>query len=420
MSQSSKQVQPKYNIGGVFLRLISIGGKFLLVMFIAKYMTLEELGIYGLFVVTSNLVMYVLGFEFYGYATRELIKHDASSRSQIVWNQGLFHSVAYLIIMPLIISVFWLNVLPWTLVVWFYLVLVGTHISQELTRILIAVSRPLAAYVVAAGTHGFWVFPVVLLMVIEPNFRTLNFILGTWAIAGLLSSVAGIFYLKKIGLLEFKAVSTDWSWVIKGLKICWIFFIISLCYQVIALSDRYFIQFFLGEASVGVYTFFVSIARVLQDIISTGITAVLFPLLVASYHNADVESWRLHIKQMTRDVTIATVLLFPLFIIGIYILLPLLGKEQFYQELTSYIILLVSSAILNLALIPHYILYARRADLPLLYATLSGAILNVILNCILVPFYGIMGAAIATSISFAFMAMLKLIYSFKYNLYELK
>jgi len=416
MPPCSEQTKSKYNIGGVLLRLISIGGKFLLLMFIAKYMTLEDLGVYGLFVSTSSLAMFVLGFEFHGYATRELIKHDTLTRSQVIWNQGRFHGVAYLLVMPLFISIFWLNVLPWNLVVWFYIILVGTHITQELSRILIAIYRPLSAYMIIAGTNSFWVFPVVLLMVIEPNFRTLDFILGTWAIAGFLSSAVGVFYIKKLGLLEFKEVSTDWLWVIKGLKICWVFLVISLCYKIIELSDRYFIQFFLGEGFVGVYTFFGSIARVLQDIVSIGILTTIFPLLITCYHNRDVENWRLRIKQMTRDVTIATVLLFPLFIIGIYILLPILGKEQFTKELTTYIILLVSSVILNLSLIPHYILYATRADFPLLYATLSGAILNIILNSILIPLYGIMGAAIATSLSFAFMAILKIVYSFKYNI----
>lgn len=416
MPPSSKQTKSQYNIGGVLLRLISIGGKFLLLMFMAKYMTLEDLGIYGLFVATSSLAMFMLGLEFHGYATRELIKHDNSTRSQIIWNQGYFHGVAYLLVMPLFLSIFWLNVLPWNLILWFYIILIGTHITQELSRILIAVSRPLSAYIIIAGTNSFWVFPVVLLIAIESNFRTLDFILETWAISGLLSSAAGVFYLKKIRLLKFKVVDADWSWILKGLKICWIFVIISLCYKVIELSDRYFIQFFLGEASVGIYTFFGSIARVLQDIVSIGITATIFPLLITCYHNKDVEGWRLRIKQMSRDITIATILLFPLFIIGIYILLPILAKEQFTKELSSYIILLISNAILNLSLIPHYILYATRADFPLLYATLSSAILNIILNIILIPLYGIMGAAVATTLSFAFMGILKLMYSFKYNL----
>jgi O-antigen/teichoic acid export membrane protein len=64
---------------------------------------------------------------------------------------------------------------------------------------------------------------------------------------------------------------------------------------------------------------------------------------------------------------------------------------------------------MNLAIIPHYSLYAMGRDRAILAASAGGAALNVVLNALLVPAYGMLGAAAATAASLGTMGVAKLL-----------
>jgi len=331
----------------------------------------------------------------------------------------MFHIPVYALVLPVCVLFFYFGSIPWNLILWFYFVLIFSHINQEFTRILIAVSRPIPAYMIGAGTHGFWVFPTIFTMLLEPNYRALEFIFLVWAISGLITSMLGLYFLKKIDLINFNQIQINKKWIKNGINICGLYFVISLCYRVIDFSDRYFIQYYLGENMVGVYTFFSSITRVFHDIIFTGIAAIIFPQIVSAFHLKDGKKWRLLIKRLSFQIMLTTVLLIPFFIFGINILLGFISKIQFFEQLISYYFLVISTVILNLYLIPYYILYSRNRDIVLFILISGGCLINIILNVLLIPDLGLTGAAVGRSISFALIGLSMFIYVIKNNLNEI-
>lgn len=67
--------------------------------------------------------------------------------------------------------------------------------------------------------------------------------------------------------------------------------------------------------------------------------------------------------------------------------------------------------IFNATLIFHYILYVRKHDIAIVKATVAAAVFNILLNFILIPQFSILGAAIASALSFFLLLLGKMYYS---------
>jgi len=66
---------------------------------------------------------------------------------------------------------------------------------------------------------------------------------------------------------------------------------------------------------------------------------------------------------------------------------------------------------LNFSFIPHYLLYVKEKDKFILYGTISGTILNIMLNLILIPQYGIIGSAYSILISYITVLTSKILFN---------
>lgn len=60
----------------VVLRGITMASKFLLIFFLARFLEPTELAIYGLITATTGYALYLLGFDFYAFTAREMLKHE--------------------------------------------------------------------------------------------------------------------------------------------------------------------------------------------------------------------------------------------------------------------------------------------------------------------------------------------------------
>ena len=91
------------NIG---LRGITLASKFALLLVLAKYLEPSDVGLYGLIVVTVAYSMYPLGFEFYTYSTREVIKAENAIKGRYLKSQMTLHALLYVLVLPIFILIF--------------------------------------------------------------------------------------------------------------------------------------------------------------------------------------------------------------------------------------------------------------------------------------------------------------------------
>lgn len=394
------------NIG---LKGLTLFSKFLLIFLMAGFLSPGELGIYGLISITISLSIYILGMDFYIFNTRELLKSEVEKVS-LIRDQVVFHLIVYSIVLPLLVFMFLMEILPWKYFLYFYLILILDHLSQELSRLLITLSKPLHSNLVLFLRSGLWIYAVIILMWFFDDFRNLRIIWLSWSIGSFLSLILGSLFLKH---LNWTRKPINWKWIRKGIKGSLPFFCATILLKGLEFSDRYFLKFFYGEKAVGVYTFYVNIANSVQTFVFTGVIMILLPKLVKSYQEGNKKKYAYLKGKMSRY---ALSLCFVLVIIVALIINPLvnlLGNPIYQQHLNAYYIFLVAVVFNILSQIPHYSLYVRNNDKEIILSTLFAFLFSLALNAWLIPKYGIIGASLSTVVS---MFVLFLFKTFFYTL----
>lgn len=398
------------------LRVLSMVAKFLLIIYIGKYFSTEVLGEYGLFVTTITITIYFLGLDFYTYNTREVLHKKEDERVALIRDQFIFHSLIYILVLPLLVLVFMFDVIDYKYMLLFYLVLIMEHISQELFRLYTTLSMPIVANLLLFFRSGMWVYVLILLWMYDvKDTKNLSFIYLSWFIGSFISIVIGFAYLMK--LYDPKALkrSIDWLWIKKGVKVSIPFFVGTIAYKVIEFSDRYMIDYYMAKSDVGIYTFYGNIANTMQTLVFTLVIMIYYPKMIALYRDSETEKFEQIVKKFFVEVLAYSLITIASIAVLIHPVLDYLGKVEFVQSLSILWILLGATLTLNLSLVPHYVLFVKHKDITIRNITIFAAGLNIVLNMILIPIYGLSGAANATLMSFITIAMLKLHTSYKVN-----
>ena len=159
-------------LSNLFLRGISMLSKFALVICIAKFLTLEEVGTYGLFTATISFSVIALGGEFYTYSQRELLSVERGQWPSVLRNQAFASLLLYCVFLPAQLLVFYKGFIPFSLMLVYFIILVLEHVAQELNRTLIAMHKQLVASIILFFRLGAWGWVAIGLFYIDPIFRT--------------------------------------------------------------------------------------------------------------------------------------------------------------------------------------------------------------------------------------------------------
>jgi O-antigen/teichoic acid export membrane protein len=175
---------------------------------------------------------------------------------------------------------------------------------------------------------------------------------------------------------------------------------VGLFELIIQSSDRFFIGYYLGASAVGIYSAAYSIACI-PLFIAGILTYILYPKIYSLYENNNIEKVKVFLHYSWKFLL--------LFLIPASFglsalsgsLLTLLTTPEFIQD-GIYIIPVVSVSNILIALYGIYvgILTLRKKTYIFLIAGGISALINIILNIILIPRFGIVSAAFTTVIAY--------------------
>jgi len=186
----------------------------------------------------------------------------------------------------------------------------------------------------------------------------------------------------------------------------------GIAYWVITLSDRYVIGYFLGVASVGIYSAAYNIGSI-TSIFMSPISLILFPTISNLYENNKIEELRTHLKYSLKFyLMFAIPSLFGLTVLSKSLLATLTTSEF----LSAYLVVpIVALGVIlydcRAVFLTVLMLLKRTKTIGLIISI--AALFNLILNIILIPIIGILGAAISTLMTFFICTIFFGILSFK-------
>ena len=395
------------------LRGLTLASKFFLMVYLAKVLTPEHLGVYALLTVTISYTLFLLGLDFYTYAQREMFSLPRSAWRGIIRSQFMFYAVVYVFILPLLLLIFIVDLLPWKMIGWFYLLVVFEHFSQELYRLLIACEKITEANVTLFLRGGAWIFVVVLIMMRKPDLQSLSSILFAWSIGVAISVWFSIQTLHEKFRLIHEKSTTDWQWIRRGLKVSGKFLLGTLALRGLFTFDRYFLDLYAGKSSVGVYSFYMSIAGAVMAFADAGIISKLYPKIVVAYRSGNFKEYRNQLKNLTIGIVSLYLIISSCIFVAIKPILHYIGRDIYLEHISILWVLLGAMGVFTLGLVPHYALYSRCADRVLVVASILSLLSFLCSAVYLTPKFGALGMALSVLIGVCFLFFIKVAFSVK-------
>ena len=174
------------------------------------------------------------------------------------------------------------------------------------------------------------------------------------------------------------------------------------------------VEFYLGTKQTGIYYFFSNISMLIETFVQTTVVMIYSPKLIASLKKD--KPFQIDIfKTFSKEIIIYSVLAVVSVCAIIYPLLHVVEKTELFLSISVFFVMVTTRFIFNISLIYHFKLYVAKKDSLIMTSTLFAVLVNISLNFILIPFYGLIGGALATLISILVMMGFKLFYAKKYE-----
>jgi len=165
--------------------------------------------------------------------------------------------------------------------------------------------------------------------------------------------------------------------------------------MVISWTDTLMIGYFLDKADVGVYRIAFRISTVIT-FTQFAINGIAAPMIADHYHKGDMQGLRKLIHKIGLFNFLFSVPIFLIIVLAPSFLLGLFGAE--YTSGTGILLMLsVGQVVFALSGPVMYILTMTKHEKLALYIMYLTAIINLVGNAVLIPIYGLQGAAIATA-----------------------
>lgn len=182
-------------------------------------------------------------------------------------------------------------------------------------------------------------------------------------------------------------------------------FLISFSFMFLMEIDRIMVGIFMDSYHVGVYAVCARVA-LFMNIILSSLNAVFVPYISGLYHDRRKSELADLFKTVTKWVWILTIVLFVFFFFGADSILKIFGTE--FLEGEAAFIVLCGFFLVNCAFGSNgFMLQMTGNQYTELVNSISVLVLNIILNIMLVPAFGIIGAAAATGVSMLFINLFR-------------
>lgn len=180
----------------------------------------------------------------------------------------------------------------------------------------------------------------------------------------------------------------------------------GLSLVVLSSSDRIMITAISGAAESGVYSLVYNLGLI-SVAVSTSLEGIWLPWFISKFKNREIQTINEKAKYLIENITVV--------VIGVMLVAPeilqIMASEQYWSGKPIISPVVVASYIMFLYDLAVNVEYQCKATKKIAANTMMAAAINVILNLILIPFFGAIAAAYTTVIAYFFSMLLHCHYS---------
>jgi O-antigen/teichoic acid export membrane protein len=391
-------VRARRLLGQLTLLVMRAGGtpaKFLLAIYTARYLSLSDLGIYGLLVGATTILPAVLGLGMTDWVMRKIVDLPRTQALPLIASRLSLTLAIYLVLLPIafVLDVVLGEPLPLPIAMLCGAILMLENLGAQATDMLITRRRIFLANWLIFLRTGFWPIPVMAIGLLYPETRTLAVLLLGWL------AMLGVTWLILFGLVlpegRWRHLRPQRDFLSQELHGSLTLYVKDVSVSVSAFLDRFLISALLGLEMTGVYTLIWSIANVIHSLAVYGVMQAQLPHLVASGQNPDQSEFRTLERRLQIEmgswmlvIALGVAIATPLFV-------PFLNQPLVEANLPIFWIVLAATLLRVAADGYGFVLLALKRDHAIAAIAVAGAVASAGLNVVLTPLAGLVGAATA-------------------------
>lgn len=394
-----------YFIGNILLKSIS----FITLPIFTRLMLPEDFGMYSLYMSSLGILSIFVGLQIQATVNISYGNKDIKQFESYVANIALFPLVGtfigllILVFVPTIVKLLEVPSLAFGIMMMiqaFWSIVISIYQSE-----LVIKKQPKKHLIFSiVTTLANVLFAVSFVLVLKENTY-----LGR-VISGVISNaLIGIYIcIKFIPRIDLGTLKKDWY---EGLKLSLPLIFHNLSNQILNVADRYMLSAWKGTSEVAIYSFSYNLGSII-NMIWLSINNAWIPWY---FDQLKVKNTFL-IKEYSKQYIIFFIWLTSCFLLVSPELVYLMGGKEYINGI--YIVPLIALGyffVFYYSFYVNYQFYKQKTNL-IPIATMSAAVINIILNIWLIPQLGVMGAALTTAISY----FLMLIFHYLMTTYILK
>jgi O-antigen/teichoic acid export membrane protein len=377
------------------LRGSTITIKFSLTLYLAKFVDLETVGLYGLIVSCSLSFPIVIRAGLFGKIIRDLIDAEPDRIANDLFHYALWLVSIYLFLLPVVGLVYATSAVgPYSaLVPLIWLIVLLEHITSDTMFLLTTMRRPIPALLIGFFQALSWCVPFITASYLITDLRHVNSLLAFWISGTFLVLIVTLFAFRHLPWTQVRRPNT--AWYKKNLFESRYLLAMDSFGVIGQYADRFIIATFLNLQLAGVYTLFDQIATALYTLTMSGIVQVGYPNLISRFKGNNFQLALDSLKKLRLEAVGAYI--FMGIIISIlfafvhqYLDKPMIGD---FQTLLWFI--LVSWCVRIATQLEFISLYAMGRDLRNLVSSIVGTTCFLLFLALLLPIFGIYGVPLS-------------------------
>jgi O-antigen/teichoic acid export membrane protein len=399
---SSKMASPVLRLGILAMRVTGIAGKFLLGLFIAKLMSLSDLGIYGLLQGQVAILPIVFRLGLSRQVARAMTDATHAEQSQLI--AGYFSLFVILYGLALAVAAALASIdaasVPWLAVAVIGLV-AGEHLVMDSYDFLIQLRRPFAANVVLTVLSASWPILFMIAAYIVPDWRTINALSAFWLAGSVAAGIMGAWLLRAhLTTFYLPPLAT----IRRAVRASSMLYGNSLASTATVYLDRYLVGAFLSLELAGVYFFFWQVGNAIYNLVNSGLMSFARPHLVSAFQAGDEDAFRHLDNETTRSALLEAFVLAVGAAAVLWLVIPYLGRPLLSKYEGLLWLLLAAMLARIYAEMGALRLYCRSRDPLLMKSTLLSALLTAALLPAGIWAGGVYGCATALTAMYVLVA----------------
>lgn len=391
------------------IRAASLIGRVILLIGLARWLSVEDVGTFGLVSAGVVVLSGIVGLELHAFSAREIAVNDGSVIGRMLASQFAAQAAMYCVVcafgwifVSLVDMATHVDMLLWSVL------LLADVAAQEASRVLGALGRSTYSTIAVGLRGGLWAFPLILAAWFEGS--THLDLVWAWWVAGCVVAAALFIHVMVQGRYLGAMRNVDVPWIIQGVRRSVPFLVNGIAIVMIPLMCRLALDGSSGRAAVGVFTMQYGFAIAAQTLMYSVVIAHRLPTIIRVYSGAgpvSPESRRELRRFRTEGVMWTLILSFA----SASVYWPFtnwLGNPEYLGHTAEYMVIVIGVAALSLSLVPHYELYAQHRDRLMLIASLAScAVAGAVL--LAEPFEPLMTAAASFAISSVLILVIKMV-----------